>query len=157
MASASNLTDDMKNLIRCIVLLGFVFCTGCQNVDEIEKPKHLLTKSEMKDLVYDMVLLDAAVSVDKNKLKKLDVEVLEFLSKKYDIDSTDLKQNITYYNLRFNESVEIYEHAKDSIETLKNTYDSISKAIDSLKKLAKKKLDSTETDSLIEAKVSLKN
>lgn len=96
----------------------------------------------MKDLVYDMVLLDAAAGVNGEKFKELDVEMLEFLSKKYNLDSTDLKQNIQYYNLRYSDNIEIYEYAKDSIEKLKKSYDSISNVRDSLKKIEKKRVDS---------------
>lgn len=141
MGNALNLIDSM-NIIRCIGLLGLVFITSCQNIEEVKEPKNLLSKSEMKDLIYDMVLLDAAAVVNDEPLKELDVEMLEFLSKKYDLDSTDLKQNILYYNLKYSDNIEIYENAKDSIDKLKNAYDSISNARDSLRKLEKKRLDS---------------
>lgn len=125
-----------------ICILSLAILTSCQNVDKIEAPKNLLSKSEMKDLIYDMVLLDAAVGVNNEKLKELDVEMLEFLSKKYGLDSTDLKQNIRYYNLKYDENIEIYEYAKDSIDKLKKVYDSISNVKDSLRKLEKIRRDS---------------
>ena len=129
--------------IKIYLCIAVVFLTlSCQNTNRVEKPEKLLSKSEMKDLVYDMVLLDAAVSVDKNRLEKLDVKMLEFLSKKYDIDSAELKQNIQYYNMRFNENIDIYEKVKDSISRLEKAYDSISKLRDSLEKIKLKKLDS---------------
>lgn len=117
---------------------------GCQSVDDVEKPEHFLNKSEMKNLIYDMVLLDAAVSVNKRRLEELDIEFLEFLSKKYNIDSTDLKQNILYYNLNFDENTEIYNEVKDSISKLEKVYDSISKVSDSLEKVELKKQDSIQ-------------
>lgn len=130
--------------------MSLVLIIGCQNIDKIEKPKKLLTKTEMKDLIYDMVLLDAAAGVNRNKLIELDIEILEFLSKKYGIDSNDLKENVLYYNLRHDDNTEIYEHTKDSIKKLEKAYDSISKVADSLRKIEKKKLDSISkaTDSL---------
>lgn len=117
---------------------------GCQSVDDVEKPEHFLNKSEMKNLIYDMVLLDAAVSVNKRRLEELDIEFLEFLSKKYNIESTDLKQNILYYNLNFDENTEIYTEVKDSISKLEKVYDSISKVSDSLEKVELKKQDSIQ-------------
>lgn len=151
-----NLTDDMK-AIKCLSLLVFVLVTSCQNVEEIEEPKNLLSKSEMKDLVYDMVLLDAAAVVNKEKLNELNIEILQFLSQKYGIDSTDLKQNILYYNLRFDENSEIFEQAKDSIKRLDRVYDSISKIRDSLRRLEKKRKDSIiKIEALPESKRVLK-
>ena len=125
-----------------IFLSAFFLIISCQDIKEPEKPNQFLSKSEMKDLVYDMVLLDAAAGVNEKRLEELDIEMLEFLSKKYNIDSTALKQNILYYNLKFEENIEIYEMVKDSISNLEKAYDSISKVRDSLKKLEIKKQDS---------------
>jgi hypothetical protein len=133
----------MKKIRNCILLLMLINI-GCQSVDDVEKPEHFLNKSEMKNLIYDMVLLDAAVSVNKRRLEELDIEFLEFLSKKYNIDSTDLKQNILYYNLNFDENTEIYTEVKDSISKLEKVYDSISKVSDSLEKVELKKQDSIQ-------------
>lgn len=133
----------MKKFKNCILLLMLINI-GCQSVDEVKKPEHFLNKSEMKNLIYDMVLLDAAVSVNKRRLEELDIEFLEFLSKKYNIDSTDLKQNILYYNLNFDENTEIYTEVKDSISKLEKVYDSISKVSDSLEKIELKKQDSIQ-------------
>lgn len=133
----------MKKFRNCILLLMLINI-GCQSVDEVKKPEHFLNKSEMKNLIYDMVLLDAAVSVNKRRLEELDIEFLEFLSKKYNIDSTDLKQNILYYNLNFDENTEIYTEVKDSISKLEKVYDSISKVSDSLEKIELKKQDSIQ-------------
>lgn len=133
----------MKKFRNCILLLMLINI-GCQSVDDVEKPERFLNKSEMKNLIYDMVLLDAAVSVNKRRLEELDIEFLEFLSKKYNIDSTDLKQNILYYNLNFDENTEIYTEVKDSISKLEKVYDSISKVSDSLEKIELKKQDSIQ-------------
>lgn len=123
-------------------LILIVFLASCQSVDEVEKPKVLLSKSEMKALVYDMVLLDAASGSNEKRLEELDIDMLEFLSKKYKIDSSDLQQNMLYYNMSFDDNYEIYEKVKDSIEKLEKVYDSISKIRDSLKRIEKKrKLD----------------
>lgn len=122
--------------------MGLVFITSCQNVEKIEKPEKLLSKSEMKDLLYDMVLLDAASGVNEKRLKDLDIKMFDFLSKKYKLDSIELKQNIQYYNMKFDDNFEIYEQVKDSISRLEQSYDSITKARDSLKKLERKRRDS---------------
>lgn len=122
--------------------MGLVFITSCQNVEKIEKPEKLLSKSEMKDLLYDMVLLDAASGVNEKRLKDLDIKMFDFLSKKYKLDSNELKQNIQYYNMKFDDNLEIYEQVKDSISRLEQSYDSITKARDSLKKLERKRRDS---------------
>lgn len=144
----------MRNLF--LGLFIFLALSSCQNVDNIEKPKTLLSKSQMKDLVYDMVLLDAALGVNERRLEDLNIEMFEFLSKKYGLDSTDLQQNILYYNMKFDENNQIYEKVKDSIERLDKVYDSISKVRDSVEKLEKKRLDSINKLDTVPEKIKAK-
>ncbi|WP_019039459.1 DUF4296 domain-containing protein [Psychroflexus tropicus] len=142
-------------LIFALGLLNLFLLLSCQDVKEVEKPNTLLTKSEMKDLIYDMVLLDAATGVNEKRLEELDVEMLEFLSLKYKIDSTDLKQNLLYYNLKFDENLEIYQKVKDSITRLEKAYDSISEVTDSLRRVEKKKQDSIRKLDTIPKKIMI--
>jgi hypothetical protein len=132
-------------VLSYISTLVLVLLVSCQNIEKVEKPKKLLSKAEMKDLVYDMILLDATVGVDRYKLQDLDIEMLEFLSKKYGIDSIDLKQNVYYYNVRHDDNLEIYESVKDSIIKLENAYDSISKAIVAQERQELRRLDSIKS------------
>ena len=119
----------MKRLTSIYLASFFTVLLSCQDIEKIKAPKKLLSKSEMKALVYDMVLLDASVGVDRYKLQELDIDMLEFLSKKYNLDSNELKQNLYYYNMKHDDNLEIYESVKDSIEKLEKAYDSIAKVI----------------------------
>ncbi len=119
----------MKRLTSIYLASFFTVLLSCQDIEKIKAPKKLLSKSEMKGLVYDMVLLDASVGVDRYKLQELDIDMLEFLSKKYNLDSNELKQNLYYYNMKHDDNLEIYESVKDSIEKLEKAYDSIAKVI----------------------------
>ena len=131
----------MKKFCAFLCILG-VFA-ACQDVETAApKPKHLLSEKQMKDLLYDMVLLDATTGVNNRKLEELDIEMYEFLTKKYDIDSTTLQQNIDYYNYEFQTNLDIYESVKDSIEFIKQHYDSIQNLEDSLRKIELQKLGS---------------
>jgi len=124
-------------VFTCTVLL-----TGCQKIENVEKPDKLLNKSEMKGLIYDMVLLDAAYGVNEKKSEDMSLDMLEFLSHKYQVDSTQIKLNIEYYNINFDDNLEIYEAVKDSLERLDKLYFNREKEMDSLKKLNRLKQDS---------------
>jgi hypothetical protein len=124
-------------VFTCTVLL-----TGCQKIENVEKPDKLLNKSEMKGLIYDMVLLDASYAVNEKKSEDMSLDMLEFLSNKYQMDSIQIKLNIEYYNIRFDDNLEIYEAVKDSLERLDKLYVDRTKEIDSLKKIKSKKRDS---------------
>lgn len=131
----------MKKL--CLFLGILIVFTACQDVETSPpKPKKLLSEKQMQDLMYDMILLDAATGVNNPKLQELDIEMYDFLTEKYNIDSTTLKQNIDYYNYEFQTNLDIYESVKDSIEFLKQHYDSIQNLRDSLRKIERQKLDS---------------
>ena len=124
-------------VFTCTVLL-----TGCQKIENVEKPDKLLNKSEMKGLIYDMVLLDASYAVNEKKSEDMSLDMLEFLSHKYQVDSTQIKLNIEYYNINFDDNLEIYEAVKDSLERLDKLYFNREKEMDSLKKLNRLKQDS---------------
>ena len=124
-------------VFTCTVLL-----TGCQKIENVEKPDKLLNKSEMKGLIYDMVLLDASYAVNEKKSEDMSLDMLEFLSNKYQVDSIQIKLNIEYYNLQFDDNLEIYEAVKDSLKRLDKLYVDRTKEIDSLKKIKSKKRDS---------------
>ncbi|EMY81138.1 hypothetical protein pgond44_07865 [Psychroflexus gondwanensis ACAM 44] len=125
-----------------LVSICILSLLGCQKIDEVEKPDKLLNKSEMKGLIYDMVLLDAAYGVNEKKFEDMSLDMLEFLSNKYKVDSTQIKLNIEYYNINFDDNLEIYEAVKDSLERLDKLYVDRAKEMDSLKKLKRIEQDS---------------
>jgi hypothetical protein len=88
-----------------------------------------------------MVLLDASYGVNEKKSEDMNLDMLEFLSNKYKVDSLQIKLNIEYYNIKFDDNLEIYEAVKDSIERLDKLYVDRTKEIDSLKKIKSKKRD----------------
>ena len=137
-------------------LLSLILVCGCQDLKEIEKPEKLLDKSQMKNLIYDMVLLDASISVNEKKIEDLSISTMDFLSKKYNLDSTAIRQNIQYYNLKFDDNLDIYQKVKDSIIRLEKSYQKIAKARDSIKKRKKRIRDSIRKLDTISTKLSIK-
>jgi hypothetical protein len=91
-------------------LLIFVGCTTA-----IEKPKKLIEKDKMVDILYDIALLEAIKSQNVNggiSSKKAN----EFLYKKYKIDSLQWEENNKYYASDIEEYKKMYEEVKKRIQ-----------------------------------------
>jgi hypothetical protein len=91
-------------------LLVFVGCTTA-----IEKPKKLIEKDKMVDILYDIALLEAIKSQNVNggiSSKKAN----EFLYKKYKIDSLQWEENNKYYASDIEEYKKMYEEVKKRIQ-----------------------------------------
>lgn len=116
-------------------LLILVFLVSCQNLDRPKKPKNLLTPVEMESLLTDMILLDAMISVNNFRIDNHNIDVQNFVYKKYSIDSASLSQNIEYYNEEYKVNSEIYSNVKTNIEELKQRLEYDKKLQDSIQKI----------------------
>lgn len=63
----------------------------------VEKPEKLIPKDKMVDLLYDMAILTAAKNTNADLLKRNNIETMDYLYKKYGIDSTQFSNSNTYY------------------------------------------------------------
>lgn len=118
------------------VLLGlgiFLMAIACQQSYDVAEPDQLIEKQEMINIITDMMILDAASNVSDIPLLKNDIKAYTFIADKYNVDSIQLKQNLSYYNTRYDENLEIYEQVKKRIEVKRNVMDSILSRADSLK------------------------
>lgn len=91
-------------------LLVLISCTSA-----IEKPKKLIEKDKMVDILYDIALLEAIKSQNVNggiSSKKAN----EFLFQKYKIDSLQWEENNKYYAADIEEYKKMYEEVKKRIQ-----------------------------------------
>lgn len=91
-------------------LLVLISCTSA-----IEKPKKLIEKDKMVDILYDIALLEAIKSQNVNggiSSKKAN----EFLFKKYKIDSLQWEENNKFYASDIEEYKKMYEEVKKRIQ-----------------------------------------
>lgn len=82
----------MKNLH----IFLFLLCVSCQ-YSNIPKPKNLLSPQKMEEILYDIAILNAARNVDYAIFDDNFVDSKSIIYKKNNIDSVDLKENLTYY------------------------------------------------------------
>lgn len=76
-----------------LVLVAVVSCAE----QLIEKPENLIPEAKMTDILYDISLLVSAKNSNKAILVDNDIEVMDFIYKKYDIDSLQFVKSDLYY------------------------------------------------------------
>jgi hypothetical protein len=108
-----NVTKKSKMTLRSLFMgLLFVF-VGCNTA--VEKPKKLIERDKMIDILYDISLMEAVKSQNINggiSSQKAN----EFLFKKYQIDSLQWEENNKYYASDIEEYKKMYQEVKIRIE-----------------------------------------
>jgi len=116
------------------LLLVLVSC----NKTKTKKPKNLIPKDKMVDLLFDMHMANRSRNiVTKNKEKK--PNYFPLIYKKHHIDSTQFKESHAYYMQELPEYIAIYQKLEDSIFSLLKEKEALLKEKDSINKLKKKK------------------
>lgn len=138
-----------------ISLLAILALLGCKE-DLVKKPEHLIEKSKMMDIMYDLALLEAIKYQNPAVLDSNQIRPKQFIYKKYKIDSLQLAQNNIYYAADYKNYKIMFESVVKRIANEKKRVNSVIKLeekkdkirIDKLKKksqLAKKSKDSIAT------------
>ncbi len=100
----------MKKGILISVLLVVIGCTPT-----IEKPKNLISKDKMINVLYDLSLLQAIKTQNiSGGLSKNGTN--DYIFKKYNIDSIQLAQSNKYYASDMEEYKKIFEAVKAKLE-----------------------------------------
>jgi len=129
-----------------VYIFGFFLLVSCTSNTILEKPKNLISKDKMADVLTDLFLATGARSV-KNTHGKRQINYMNLVFEKHQIDSTQYKESNFYYTSLIDVNSEILtivekrlNKIKDSLSTLERVQDSIkmntsSKLRDSLLKL----------------------
>ncbi len=104
---------------KCILLGLTVLFFGC-NDNSVEKPKNLIGKDKMVDILYDISLLEAIKSQNINGGITAKMEN-DYIYKKYKIDSIQFAKSNKYYASDLEEYKKMFEKVKEklSAENLK--------------------------------------
>lgn len=122
---------------------------ACYQFDKPKKPKNLIPKSQMVNILLDMRLLASANGSNMTILLNNNIEPKTYIFKKYKIDSVQFVSSNNYYAYFVKDYEEIYTKVKDSLDVLKLKFRELE---------AQELLDKKEQDSLnrIKAKESLR-
>lgn len=128
----------MKRTVFFIAILAF---WGCKE-DIVKPPKHLIERSQMIDIMYDLSLLEAIKYQNPAVLDSNQIRPKQYIYTKYKIDSLQLAQNNVYYasdymnyKIMFDEVVKRIENDKKKALVLSKVQ--AKKKKDLLKKLKK--------------------
>jgi hypothetical protein len=135
----------IKNSITLVLV--FLLLATCTSNTIYKKPKNLIPKIKMVDLLVDMYLANAATNI-KNKDLKKKINYMPLVYDKYGIDSLRFNISNEYYMSRIDDYELLYKEVEsrlkkilDTIETTQNTIDSLEKKqIFEIKKANKKEL-----------------
>ena len=114
------LIDKNYGMKKSFLLVLIVLFFGC-NKNSIEKPKNLIDKDKMIDILYDITLLEAIKTQNING--GITVKMgNQYIYKKYKIDSIQFVKSNKYYASDINEYKNMFEKVKEKLnsETLKN-------------------------------------
>ena len=108
------LIDKKMKKISILFLTIFFTLTSCKK-PIVEKPKTLLDKEQMENIIYDITLLEAIRSQNFGS-QKYYPSTTEFIKKKYKVDSFTFVQNTKYYASDIKEFKKIYERVREKVD-----------------------------------------
>jgi hypothetical protein len=139
------------------ILLALV-CCNCSDIQYPEKPDDLIAKDTMVNILTDAYLSTASKSFNRTILSRAQVDLENYIYKKYKIDSTRFQSSNMYYTANLDEYREMIQQVKNNIDqrlaavdsTIEKTKEINKREKDSLRALGQKVRDSLgiDTDSL---------
>ena len=122
--------------------LGLFLMMGCAE-EVVKKPENLIPKEKMADILNDLAILNASTSAASNKFEDSGINIMEFLYKKYGIDSVQFSQSDLYYASVPLEYQSIYENIDAKLEERTKIMEERSmKKNDSIRKVNEARKDS---------------
>lgn len=120
----------MKKIILFLAILTLFF--SCKE-DVVKKPKRLIEKDVMVDIMYDISILDAIRYQNPSSIDSFKINAKDFIFKKYKVDSLQFINSNIYYSSD-------YEGYKIMFDQVVKRIDNQKTVADSLIKLEEKKL-----------------
>jgi len=121
-----------------IAFLGF-FLGACTSNTIIKKPKNLMPKEKMVDLLTDIFIADGGDHIKNLNLQR-NVNYFPVIFEKHQIDTIRFKESNYYYTSRIDDYDEILRKVDTRLKALKQQYDTEVRANDSIARAKKDSL-----------------
>lgn len=132
----------MKYLVYILIISAVV---SCQSIDDIKKPKNLIDKEKMADVLYDIALLNAGKSYSPVMMQESEIDYNEYVFKKHGIDSLQFAKSNAYYTDNLDKYLAIFTVVEDRIKAEKRKWSDTlvveKKRRDSIQELERKARD----------------
>jgi len=115
-----------------VYIFGFLLLVSCTSNTILEKPKNLISKDKMADILTDLFLATGAKSV-KNTHGKRQINYMDLVYEKYQIDSTQYKESNFYYTSLIDVNGEILTIVEKRLNKIKDSLNTLEQAMDSIK------------------------
>ncbi|AWG21134.1 hypothetical protein FFWV33_06080 [Flavobacterium faecale] len=117
--------NKVMQRMRSIAIIFLLFlCVGCKE-EVLKEPKNLIPKDKMVDILYDLALLNVVKYQNAAKMLEYKGNELEYVYKKYNIDSTRFVQSNSYYASDYKNYKEIFDQVKVRAESKKILLDTL--------------------------------
>ena len=121
-----------------IVILS-VFFGACTSNTIIKKPKNLIPKEQMVDLLSDMFIANGGDNIKNLNLQR-NVNYFPLVFEKHQIDTIRFKESNYYYTSKIDDYDEILGKVNERLKALKQQYDNEIKIIDSIESVKRDSL-----------------
>ncbi|HPF11549.1 MAG TPA: DUF4296 domain-containing protein [Flavobacteriaceae bacterium] len=110
----------MKRWLYILVLLSII---SCQDVKWPDKPKNLIPKETMVEILAESYTGNAARSVKNRVIRDAGIHLDSLIYSKYGVDSLSFAQSNTYYASQLNEYLDIMKRVEAKLEAKKALID----------------------------------
>jgi len=123
-------------------ILGILMLMGCAQ-QVVEKPKDLIPREKMVDILHDLALLNATRSTLGNRMEETGTDVMEFLYGRYGIDSVQFVQSDLYYAAQPLVYQALYTEVESRLQARSKILEEVAeKRSDSIQKASERRQDS---------------
>lgn len=113
----------MKQWARLLLFVLVFF--GCQNVERPNKPKNLISKEIMVEVLTEAYMANAARSVNNQAIIDKGIQMDTLIYGKFGIDSLQFVQSNAYYATDLNAYLEIFQKVESRLKAKQQKLDSI--------------------------------
>ncbi|MDP2687568.1 MAG: DUF4296 domain-containing protein [Aequorivita sp.] len=135
-----------------IILFFSLGVFGCQDVKQPEKPKDLIGKDKMVDMLTEAYLANSARSVDNKSIITKGIKMDSLIYKNFGVDSLQFAKSNEFYAADINAYMEIFQKVEARLTGMQKEMDSIrvmeKSRKDSIRKKASQPIE-PKKDSLI--------
>lgn len=105
--------------MKKIVFITALFLVSCSN-NPVPKPDNLLDEEVMRDIIFDLSILQATDGAMPYKWDQNNIEMNQYIFQKYNIDSLTYYQNQKYYAADTKKYIKICKEVIERLENEKN-------------------------------------
>lgn len=125
----------MKNKLFFLAILAvFVSCKE----EIINKPKRLIEKDKMLDIMYDLSILEAIKYQHLTSIEDYNINPTAYILKKYKVDSIQFARSNSYYATDYKEYKKMYKIVNDRLDNDKLSIDALIAAENKKQTISKK-------------------